>query len=495
MTVFTVGSGKAFATIAAAVAASTTGDTIDVSAGTYTNDFISISHDLTIEAAGGPVTLVATQSPPNGKAIIDEGGAGVAVTLTGLDLSGAVVADGNGAGVRYEGGTLTMNGDTVHGNQDGILANPDAAGSITINGSSFYGNGAGDGYTHNIYIGAIASLTVENSTVTGAVVGHDIKSRAAATTIIGNTITDGLAGTASYEIDLPNGGAGLISGNIIEKGANAQNPIAISFGAEGNLYANSSLVVTGNTILNDETAHRTLLVNNYSGVAAAIGNNAIYGWGTLVSGLATTTANTVLSTEPALSTLTPAVAGSVVSYTDVVSGQTGQSSLAAPAAGGPSYLQGQYIWSGADSVAISTATPNVFLKGGSGGDALAVSSGQNVLDGGAGSNFLVGGTGLDTFFADARGGATVWSTVVNFHAGDAATLWGFVPGVSSYAWDQAASGADGYQGATLRGVLGAGGPTASLTFSGLGVAQAAGLQISTGSAGGAPYLLIQNPGV
>jgi Ca2+-binding RTX toxin-like protein len=495
MTILTVGAGKQYATIEAAVAASATGDTIDVSAGTYVNDFVSIFHSLTIEAVGGPVNLVATISPPNGKAIIDEGGAGVAVTLNGLDLSGAVVADGNGAGVRYEGGTLTMNNDTVHGNQDGILANGDPTGSITINQSNFYGNGAGDGYTHNIYVGAIASLVVENSTITAAVVGHDIKSRAASTTIINNTISDGASGSASYEIDLPNGGVGLISGNIIEKGANAQNPTAINFGEEGNLYANSSLTVTGNTILNDMTSHSTLLVGNHTAATAIISNNALFGWGALSLGPGTLTGNTILTTEPALASLAPSAAGSIINYTDVAVGQSGHMGMMAPNAGAPSFLTGQYIWSGSDSVAIASPTPNVFLKGGSGGDALQVTSGQNVLDGGAGSNFLVGGTGADTFFADARGGATVWNTIVNFHGGDAATLWGFVPGASTCSWDPAISGAQGYQGATLRGAIDGTNVTASMTFSGLSVAQAKGLVLTTGTTGGVSYLLLQNPGV
>ena len=54
-----------------------------------------------------------------------------------------------------------------------------------------------------------------------------------------------------------------------------------------------------------------------------------------------------------------------------------------------------------------------------------------MLDGGDGSNFLTGGklgSGTDTFFLDARNAsANIWSTVSNFHAGDAVTLFGFTP--------------------------------------------------------------------
>ena len=101
MATLRVGVGQAYGTISSAVAASASGDTVIVQAGTYTNDFLTISHNLTVQGEGGPVNLVATVQPPNGKAIIDEGGSGVAVTLSGLTLSGASVPDGNGAGIRY----------------------------------------------------------------------------------------------------------------------------------------------------------------------------------------------------------------------------------------------------------------------------------------------------------------------------------------------------------------------------------------------------------
>ena len=165
----------------------------------------------------------------------------------------------------------------------------------------------------------------------------------------------------------------------------------------------------------------------------------------------------------------------------------------------PTYgLQGQFLYPGTDSVAIKATTPNMFLHGGPAGDALQAIAGSNILDGGTGSNFLVGATGADggadIFFADARSGGVGWDTLVNFHPGDTATLWGFQAGVSSYAWDSAVSGAEGYTGATLRAdVQGTGSTDWSITFAGLSVAQAQGLQISTGSVGTSPYLLITDP--
>ena len=101
-----------------------------------------------------------------------------------------------------------------------------------IRRSRFFRSGAGDGYTHNLYIGEVRSLTVTGSYLWGADVGHELKSRAATNTIIGNRIADGDA-TASYSIDLPNGGRSLIAGNVIIQGPSSENSTLISYGAEG----------------------------------------------------------------------------------------------------------------------------------------------------------------------------------------------------------------------------------------------------------------------
>jgi len=174
-----------------------------------------------------------------------------------------------------------------------------------------------------------------------------------------------------------------------------------------------------------------------------------------------------------------------VQYGTVVSG----------AAGG---LQGQFLYPGLDPVTIRASSPAMFLLGGPSNDALQATSGSNVLDGAGGSNFLVGATGADggtdTFYTDARTGGFGWDTYVNFHAGDNATLWGFTPGVSSWSWVGVA-GASGYTGATLNAnVSGDGTVERNITFDGLSITQAENLQVTTGTIGGTPYLLLHNAG-
>ena len=305
MSILTVGSGEQFATLNAAVAASQDGDTIQVQAGTYTNDFATINTKITIEGVGGMVHLLATQSPPDGKAILTTN---TNVTLDNIELSGAQVSDGNGAGIRYQGGNLTLNNCYVHDNQEGLLSDSTGGtGSITIENSEFANNGSGTGSTHNIYVGDIASLTINDSYIHGAVVGHEVKSRAQQTTITNSRIEDGPTGTASYSIDLPNGGNALIQGNTIEQGPASQNPAIITYGEEGGVYANSSLTVTGNTILNDLSSPSASAVWNAATAPVSVTGNAIYGLpiSQVVSGAATVSGNTVLSTEPALVTASP----------------------------------------------------------------------------------------------------------------------------------------------------------------------------------------------
>jgi Ca2+-binding RTX toxin-like protein len=111
-------------------------------------------------------------------------------------------------------------------------------------------------------------------------------------------------------------------------------------------------------------------------------------------------------------------------------------------------LTSQYIYAGADALSMSTTSAGVFLHSGSGDDALQVFSGDNVLDGSTGSNFLTGGTGNDTFFVDDRGPSSdIWSTIVGFHAGDNATIWGVTAADFPNILDnQGAAGAQGMTG-------------------------------------------------
>jgi hypothetical protein len=241
--------------------------------------------------------MTEDQSPPDGKAMITESGN---VAINGFDISGVTVGDSNGAAVRYQGGNLSLGQDSFHNNQEGILAASDPNGSITINDSEFADNGDGSGYTHNIYVDQIATLTVENSYIHDANVGHDIKSRAQNTVITDNRIQDDQGGTASYEIDVPNAGTTTITGNTIEKGPNAQNPNFIAYGEEGiGSGYSTALNVSDNTFVNDNGSPSVQAVWNATGSTTSFDSNSV--WALAANQLPPSATNTdFLSARPTL---------------------------------------------------------------------------------------------------------------------------------------------------------------------------------------------------
>jgi len=240
------------------------------------------------------VNLVATSHLSKGMLVTNGND-----TINNFSFTGATAFppfSANGAGIVYESGNLVLNNDYFFNNQDGLRGNPLVAntGSVTVNNSMFANNGVsfqgtsttgtGFGFTHNIYIGDVATLTIDNSYFFNSNEGHEVKSRAFNTIIENSRIVDGPTGTASFSIDLPNGGNATIQNNIIEKGPRADGSVVIFFGEEGSVHPSSSLQVTGNTIINDLTAHSTVVVNNTTNsttntpnVIAQITNNAFYG--------------------------------------------------------------------------------------------------------------------------------------------------------------------------------------------------------------------------
>jgi V8-like Glu-specific endopeptidase len=156
-------------------------------------------------------------------------------------------------------------------------------------------------------------------------------------------------------------------------------------------------------------------------------------------------------------------------------------------------LQSQYINITSDSLAVTATSPGWFIHSGGGTDAITASSGINVLDGGTGSNFLTGGTGADTFFVDDRGTtADLWDTINNFHAGDAATVWGVTQAGFNLTWADN-QGASGFLGLTLHASA-AGTANVALTLAGFTQADLGNGRLSvsfgTDAASGSPYMYL-----
>ncbi len=220
--------------------------------GSYDGDVCAITKDrLTIRGVNGRPHIDAAGKSSGGKAIWVVQGSDT--RIYNVELSGCSVPDKNGAGIRQEGRNLVVDGSYFHDNENGILTGADAQSSITIVRSEFARNGAGDGQSHNMYIGEVAQFTLQESYSHLGKVGHLVKSRALRNVIRYNRLTDE-TGTASYEIDLPQGGESIVVGNVLQKSADAGNGGFISFAREGKRNAKTGLWVVNNTFVNQRSA-------------------------------------------------------------------------------------------------------------------------------------------------------------------------------------------------------------------------------------------------
>ncbi len=320
MTILTVGAGQDYATLAGAIAASQDGDVIDVQAGTYTDDFATITTNITIQGIGGMVNLVAASAPPNGKAILVTH---ADVTLVHVAFSGAAVADENGAGIRYEAGDLTLVGDSFTDNQDGLLAADNPDGRIDIHSSEFGFNGIGNGLTHNLYVNEIGTLTISDSYFHDAVGGNEVKSRAETTVIANTRIIDGDTQTGGgYDVDLPNGGTATLTSNTIVKGAGEPNGTLIHYGGEAAPYAGSVLTVGGNLLVdNAPSGELPRVVNNDqnagAGATAVVQGNTIYNVpsANVLNGPGVASGNTLLAGSPSVDTSSPVMVPALIDIT------------------------------------------------------------------------------------------------------------------------------------------------------------------------------------
>jgi hypothetical protein len=246
--VLRVGKAQAVKTLADAARQASDGMRIEVDAGDYVADVATWSrHDLTLRAIGGRVRMIAAGASAQGKGIFVTGGE--RMRIEGFDFIGARVPDGNGAGIRLERGSLSLFDCSFHDNESGLLAGNEGSTRLEIDDCDFGTIVRQDGRTHNLYVGRIAYLKVTGSYFHHGRLGHLLKSRAAVNHIFYNRLTDEIGGEASYELEFPNGGQALVVGNVIQQSSTTQNPVIISFGAEGYSWPVQELQLINNTVI------------------------------------------------------------------------------------------------------------------------------------------------------------------------------------------------------------------------------------------------------
>ncbi len=275
-----VGPGQKYATPCKAIAAAKRGDTIEIDAsGNYRGDVCAwTTSDLTLRGVNGRARIDAAGRNVQGKGtwVI----AGNDTTVENLEFTGAAVPDHNGAAIRQEGANLTVLNCYFHDNEEGILTGANPASKIVVERTEFDRNGYSDGQSHNIYVGRVGEFTLRFSYSHDARIGHLVKSRALRNNILYNRLT-GETGTASYELDLPNGGLSYVIGNLIEQGPLSDNETIVAYGEEGLVNPDSRLYFVNNTVVNhDKTG--TFLAVNVRVSPPLIQNNVFSGPGELV---------------------------------------------------------------------------------------------------------------------------------------------------------------------------------------------------------------------
>ncbi len=248
-------------------------DTVYIQAGEYKRDVcIWRAHNLYLSGVGGKAHLNAEKTAYGGKAIWVV--AGNNTYIENIEFSNCEVVDRNGAGIRLEGTNLRLRSCFFHHNQNGILAGDNPSSEIVIEHSEFAYNGAGDGYSHNLYINHVKSLVFQYNYTHHPYYGHAIKSRAYTNVILYNRITDE-DGDASYEIDLPNGGPSLIMGNIIQQSKFGENNSILSYAREGMSNPGPhNLFFIHNTVVNNKD--RGIALNVQSNIDTLFSSNNLF---------------------------------------------------------------------------------------------------------------------------------------------------------------------------------------------------------------------------
>jgi hypothetical protein len=271
--ILNVGPGRAFSMPSAAAAAARQGDVIRIAPGTYEDCAVWRADGLVIEGEDAERVVIGNRT------CLDKGVfvvAGSDVTVRGVTLRGARSEAANGAGIRGEGVNLTVERVRFLDNENGILLAGVSRGVLLVRDSSFIGNGScARACAHGIYTGPLELLRVERSRFLATREGHHVKSRAFRTEVLDCDIEDGPEGTASYLIDVPNGGAVLLRGNRLSKGPRAGNrSTAISIGAEGVDRPTPEIRIEANafTLVG---SYRTVFVTNHTATPALLRGNSL----------------------------------------------------------------------------------------------------------------------------------------------------------------------------------------------------------------------------
>lgn len=281
-----VGPAQTFRSPCAAFAAAHPGDLIEIeSAGQYSGDVCAITQpNLTIRGIGPARPHIrAGGKARDAKAIWVIYQSAANTVIENLEFSGARVPDKNGAAIRVDPGIgVTIRNCYIHDNETGILTAPAPNADVVIEYSTFENNGAGDGYSHNLYVHRARRLIFRGNYSRRANIGQLLKTRARENWIVANRLTQE-DGTGSREIDIAEGGLTYILGNLIQQGPQTSHRSMIGFAPEGPNpdYPSHQLQVINNTFVNQAPTAEFVQVHRDVRQQAIIANNIFYGTGVM----------------------------------------------------------------------------------------------------------------------------------------------------------------------------------------------------------------------
>lgn len=382
------------------------GSTITFAAGTIQAPTISgtiPNQTVTDESTTDPFGTVAI-ADPNADQV-------ETVTVTESNPANGTLSDPAGGSYNATTGVYRVSGApaTVTADLDALVFAP-TAGQVAAGGT------VTTEFTISVVDTILQTATDDTTSVAATAAGPAISGTVADQAVTDETTVDpfsgvtiaSAAGTDTLTVTLSN----LANGSLGNLGNG-------SYDATTGVYTETGTAATLTTDLD-------ALVFTPTAGEVAIGDTVTTGFTIAVSDATMSTA-TDSSTSVVATAVQPPTRNFTI--TDTTTGTT-ISTMGTVYSGPVAGLTSEFITATSDSLAVTATQANVFIHTGSGNDAIDVSqvNGNNVLDGSTGSNFLVGGTGDDTFFLDDRGlSADVFSTVVNFHSGDDATIWGITP--------------------------------------------------------------------
>ncbi|MBI3545368.1 MAG: hypothetical protein HY081_02040 [Gammaproteobacteria bacterium] len=273
-TPFSIGTRK-FATGQDASDAAVDGDTIYVEPGLYTESILLRANRLSLICPSGVAVFSAsTVAYKWDKAIILINGNDN--VLRGIEIYGSTPNEGGGA-VVVNGSGLTINQSYFHDNAANGVLNGGIfpASDIILNDSKIERCGEGSGLTHNIYVGRIRSLVLNNTISNDPYIGHNVKSRAAKTVITGGTF---IQGRGSRFLDTPVGGEVEVSGATIYRDSTlGDNKDVLGYGLEvpAPEYTVNTINFRASNKINDKNNDLTILRIN-PGWSPTVSNIELY---------------------------------------------------------------------------------------------------------------------------------------------------------------------------------------------------------------------------